>query len=638
MQEWSGRVGPAAVWDTGCVSMRLSAAVAGGTEPEVAHGRGAGSSASRPTADPRAAWIAPVLVALPVVVALVSTIGRPWWPTGDQALELLRTHDVGGAHTPLVGAYSRFGWDHPGPLLFWLSAPAYRVFGPTGMVATVAAINAASAAGAVVAARRFGGNVLAWLIAAGLAVMVHSQGARQLVETWNPAVGTLPLFAYLLFVLGAAAGDRATLVPAIIAGSYAVQAHVSSAPVVLVAAIAGVSYRFVSRQRATKPLTVERSSTSSSLPPAPSRRLTLIVAAVVALAAWFGSLVQQVTGHPGNLTAILRFFRQRHASTGWSLAQRIGARQFGLPAPWMGASEQNVYGTIRTSSMLPAAVIIVLFAVVALLAACRGRRNVGFLIGFGLVLEITCVVAISHTVGGVFVYFIRWTWPVAALTWAGALWGLCVLVRRRAVTVVLVRLAAVVAIVASLVTSFDALHVALPTPEGSRAVGSLSQQVRHSIDPHATYVVSWNEAPSIGTISIGVTVDLARRGWRVRVSRSSSHLFGRHWTASPASSRPTLLFLSGFAATTWTRPPGARRVARYDALSRADRRKYQRLDARIRHETGATADVALDAGSPFGVDVLVAQGASRTIVGRFARLQRRGDRYEAWLLPAVRSR
>src|SRR5690242_4789377 len=85
-----------------------------------------------------------VLVVLPLLVALISLLGTHWHASGDDALELLRVREVGGRHTPLTGVQSRFGWNHPGPLLFWGLAPFNWVLGPTGVLFGVGLLNAAS--------------------------------------------------------------------------------------------------------------------------------------------------------------------------------------------------------------------------------------------------------------------------------------------------------------------------------------------------------------------------------------------------------------------------------------------------------------------------------------------------------------
>ena len=56
-------------------------------------------------------------------------MGTTWLPVGDWASMAYRTSRVGTTDTPLVGAYTVKGWAHPGPLLFWLAAPLFRVTG-----------------------------------------------------------------------------------------------------------------------------------------------------------------------------------------------------------------------------------------------------------------------------------------------------------------------------------------------------------------------------------------------------------------------------------------------------------------------------------------------------------------------------
>ena len=41
----------------------------------------------------------------------------------------LRVRDVWSSDIPLTGAYSRYGWSHPGPWMYWLVAPFSLAFG-----------------------------------------------------------------------------------------------------------------------------------------------------------------------------------------------------------------------------------------------------------------------------------------------------------------------------------------------------------------------------------------------------------------------------------------------------------------------------------------------------------------------------
>src|SRR5690606_34257249 len=125
----------------------------------------------------RVRWITAAGVAslaIPFVAVIVLALTRPWAPSTDLALMELRTLDVGGPATPLVGPYSRFGWYHPGPLAFWVLAVPYRLLGaqPVGMLIGTAMVHAAAAAGCLALARRRGGRALTALVALMLALLI----------------------------------------------------------------------------------------------------------------------------------------------------------------------------------------------------------------------------------------------------------------------------------------------------------------------------------------------------------------------------------------------------------------------------------------------------------------------------------
>ena len=90
--------------------------------------------------------------------------------TGDgAALELGTRHAMHAAQ--LVGPYSRFGWNHPGPAFFYLALPFYALFGQRGPALNVFAlcVNLACALLIVLSARRLRGDVFALAAAALLA-------------------------------------------------------------------------------------------------------------------------------------------------------------------------------------------------------------------------------------------------------------------------------------------------------------------------------------------------------------------------------------------------------------------------------------------------------------------------------------
>src|SRR5262249_25524372 len=79
------------------------------------------------------AWgLAAGLAAIVTLIWLASIAqkGSPTWPVADRALiELYTIHAAHGDQ--LLGAYSQYGWYHPGPLLFYVLAPFYVSAGRT---------------------------------------------------------------------------------------------------------------------------------------------------------------------------------------------------------------------------------------------------------------------------------------------------------------------------------------------------------------------------------------------------------------------------------------------------------------------------------------------------------------------------
>ena len=172
------------------------------------------------------------LVLAPVVAVCVSLIGRHYHPGGDQALELLRIDDVGTKHTPLLGPWSRWGWAHPGPALFWLLTPFYRVFGETGVPIGMGILNGLAIVGVIVVAHRRGGYELAALAGLMTALLVRALGLSLVVDIWNPWAAFLPFVLFLMLVWSALCRDWLMLPIAVFVGSCVVQTHAGYLPLV----------------------------------------------------------------------------------------------------------------------------------------------------------------------------------------------------------------------------------------------------------------------------------------------------------------------------------------------------------------------------------------------------------------------
>ncbi len=197
------------------------------------------------------------VVLLPLLVAAVRLgLAGGWHPTLDNALIELRVRDV-GSHPVLLGPFSREGWNHPGPALFYLLALPYRMAGghPIGLLLGALAVNAAAIAGMAVIARRRGGQVPLLAMLLLLSLLVRTLGVDFLADPWNPNITVLPFGLFLFLCWDMTCGGAWSLPLAVGVGSFLVQSHLGYAPVTAVLGLFGTAWliKDVARTRANRP-------------------------------------------------------------------------------------------------------------------------------------------------------------------------------------------------------------------------------------------------------------------------------------------------------------------------------------------------------------------------------------------------
>jgi hypothetical protein len=564
-------------------------------------------------------WLVPVAVALPAVCAVVAALAHGWTPVGDQAGEVARIADVGTRHTPLVGPYSRAGWSHPGPLLFWACAPGWRLLGPAGVMATVGLLNAGAAALATVLARRVAGVAFSVAVAGALLAVELAIGPAGLVDVWNPYVGTIALATGLLASIAVVSGTDRALPVAVLALSWAVQAHVGPALTAATAVVAAVALLVVSRRVA-------------------DRRWSA-VAVVLGGLAWAGPVVDQLTGDPGNLRATVSGLAGSggpRPGIGTSLGYAAG--HLGLLPAWVQGGESPFrQGPVWTLAVPPAAL-----ALTGLTARRRGDRVVvvaSVIMGASFVSAVATTTRIDLVVAS---YLYRWTWAVGALAWAvvalGA-WRRLAGARadrpgrparlRPGVAPLAVAVVVVAAVGVSVVGIGDE-QGRVPVPTRSAAAAGLLGQLDGL--PRAGSYVIVIQGVGWGTVAMGVGVGLIVAGHDVVFPGSFRHQLGAHRVVAGPERRQRLVVLA--APTFEEGPPGrgATLLATHDPLTRTERARVGALSRQVRAQVGMPSDQPIDAQGYGGV-VLVAQGAERSTVDALAALTVRGERYTVWLVP-----
>lgn len=194
-----------------------------------------------------------LLAVLPLLPCLVLLLvkGVPRYTLGaDFALMARDTAHVWSGDT-FVGLASRWGWHHPGPALYYLSAPFELFCKPshTALYLGTWCLSAFSAAMPVVAIRWYVGRphaigvlivVLAWLAAFG------NLGANP----WTRTAVVLPLIAFFVAMALFARGESGALLPGAVLGLVGVQIHLSPTPMVGAIGVgAAIAFLIVARRR-----------------------------------------------------------------------------------------------------------------------------------------------------------------------------------------------------------------------------------------------------------------------------------------------------------------------------------------------------------------------------------------------------
>ena len=245
-----------------------------------------------------------LLLVLPVAVSAGRAVADDWVPSGDEAVIAVRVHDVLSTDPPLTGLPSTsdlYGTGirtmHPGPIEFYLLALPARLLGPQlGLLLGAGAFTAASLLiSAWVVLRRAGPGVALW-VSVLLTWTTWSTGTAVLTDPISSNVGGYPLLAAAVLAWALLLGDLRLLPLAVGVVSFAAQQHLAMvipAGAVVVVAVVGVVLELRRRW---------------SVPEERAGALRWIGGAVlVAGVLWLPVAIDQVTGDPGNLTAVARF-------------------------------------------------------------------------------------------------------------------------------------------------------------------------------------------------------------------------------------------------------------------------------------------------------------------------------------------
>jgi hypothetical protein len=466
------------------------------------------------------------------LAAAMIAIQRPdVLPDGDPAVDelaLMRSTHL----AQLVGNYSRFGWNHPGPAWFYALDPAYMSLGmhSWAFYVGVLGLQGLFAAFVVAAAWRGGGPLLAIVTSGLLLLYVRALGDLTFRDPWPPYALMLPVVLLFLLAGLGAAGSLPAMAGALVVGSFVAQTHVGTVPLVLtvlgVMVVGRVALRWLPRPPAgpTEPRRIGSPAT------------ILLTAGGVLLTAlmWIPVAVDQVTGRPGNISKLITFFQVFHDRHPYHAAVSALGRML----------EVVPLGRFDPFEDLGAAPLDRYVAVAVFLSAAAGLVLVGMLVRdrFALALGVllcvavpVAVVSISRIVGPIMPYLAMWatTFPLLlAIGWTGLLVRLRPWARWRAAAAraalrggAAALCVALVALAAGRAAAFQQLKsVAADYDPGDRVTwaateAALGRQPSGSVYVDIPDTYRW-------PVAAALALQLKKRGWTVTVSSNWVFAFG----------------------------------------------------------------------------------------------------------------
>jgi hypothetical protein len=491
-----------------------------------------------------------------------------WLAIGDYGVIFLRTLDVGTSDTPLVGAYSRFGWNHPGPLLFFMLAPFVRLAGgdANGLLIGAVWINAAAAAGILAVVRPAGRTVTAISAFVVAAVILGLQPAM-LMDPWNPYVVILPLLTSILAAWQSIFGQRVAMAILILSSSFAIQAHVGAtliAGTMLAIGIVGTSWQCIA-----KPL---------------HRRYhihTLAISTLLLMLCWLAPLANDVKSPSGNFSKLGEFFLSNSGeNVGWEGGTRIVSRVLSLPISSMGADQLS----LATELSIPWSLLALLTAG----AICWRNRwqSLGALCGVALITSVLAVLSASRVSGLPYPYLFRWAWVAGAVSWIAILtvlvsvlrlklrWARWSIVAINSVTVFLLTVCIIRGPDMAQIYSWD---------RAKRAYSALLEPSLLAMKSQGTGLFVFSEGADVGLVP-GMLSEAGRSGVDIRVTSDSAYIYGDSRSVEAGQEDSQLVWASGADVQIFRNDPQYREVLTYDRLTSEERKLLDSI--RDRKATG----------------------------------------------------
>jgi hypothetical protein len=365
------------------------------------------------------------VILIPAVVfgiRIAASLHRPFTSGGDLGIAEISVNQTLHGIVSL-GPYSRYGWHHLGPAYFYEFAPFYALSGESSRALFLGAwvLNMGCAVAAVWLIRRVVSEAVARIAAVVLLGYFAALISQSLIDPWNPSLLRLPLFLILVASALACTGSAGSLVVAYIAGSYAMQTHIGTAPVTLAILLIATA-AFVWRRRTLTRTPAQQQSTQQPEGSRTSSRSVLATGALVLVLMWAGPVVQQFTASKGNISQIAQFYSNPPAADGpighTLHKSAVAIADYSTVVPFGSVPNTDTGEAPVNDNHRKREVIIGFVGLLGIAIGLAGwRRNSG-LAAMGLFGSVSLLIAVysaSRVIGPLYGYLFWWTSLISAV-------------------------------------------------------------------------------------------------------------------------------------------------------------------------------------------------------------------------------
>ncbi len=411
--------------------------------------------------------------------------------------------------------------------------------------------------------------------AAILACLLSYYGPEILTLAWNPYMPVLWFLLFVLAVWSVLCDDWALLPVVVLAGTFCSQTHIS-----YVALVGGLGVLALGWMAVTAYL---RRAEAGLV-----RRfwIWLLGASGLAVLLWSPPVIQQLTGHPANISILWDYFTQTPQETiGIGEAIKLMLRH--LNPVTIFTRDDGM-----TGSLVPG-LLVGLVWVVGVVGAWKLRAR--SLVRLDLVLAVAGVLGIfsaARIFGYLWFYLVLWAWGIAALMVLTIGWTIVLFVAQRSSVErspqrpaqwLAIGLAVVV-LAGTVVFTVDASDAIVPDAQPTRifkhlikpTVTALQAGDIEGTGPDGRYMITFTDALNIGANAYGLALELERQGFDVGLPNREVIIPDRLVRPDDASAVVHLAVGPANIAL-WRAKPNMHEVAFYDPRTPAQKAEYARL-------------------------------------------------------------